>query len=286
MREYNKLVRDKIPDIIDNNGKDEVSITRVLSDDEYKIELMKKLEEEFKELKEALFIGNKESITEESADLIEVIRALNNDDLSIVLNKCYDKRDKRGGFNNKIFLERVINKKNNFLEEILTSDDVVEVINDNLDYLFNLIPELKNMVCFEHKHPHHHLDVWEHTLYALSMSTNDFEIRLALLFHDIGKPFSYVDDEVRHFPNHPKVSRKITEKILERLNYNKDFIDEVCYLVEYHDTPITLEEVINNKELMYKRFLVQYCDAYAHHPEKLTKRIKYLNKTRIYFKEN
>ena len=42
MQIYNKLVRDKIDEIINNNGKEE-AIIRILSDDEYKLELLKKL---------------------------------------------------------------------------------------------------------------------------------------------------------------------------------------------------------------------------------------------------
>ena len=50
------------------------------------------------------------------------------------------------------------------LEQILISDDVVESINDNIETLFSLIPELQPMVDFPHNHPHHHLDVWQHTV--------------------------------------------------------------------------------------------------------------------------
>lgn len=42
---------------------------------------------------------------------------------------------------------------------ILMNDDIAQSINDNLDYLLKVIPELKFMVGFEHKHPRHHLDV-------------------------------------------------------------------------------------------------------------------------------
>lgn len=172
------------------------------------------------------------------------------------------------------------------LEDILCSDDVVLSINNNLDYLFELIPELKAMVGFLHKHPHHNLDVWEHTLYALSLSVNDFEVRLVLLLHDIGKPHCYVEGDVRNFRGHPVVSSEMSRVILERLGFNSEFIEEVCYLVKYHDMPIKVSKVLENKELVIKRYLVQYCDAYAHHPLKLEKRVKYLKRTRDMLREN
>ena len=110
------------------------------------------------------------------------------------------------------------------LYDIILADDVVLAINNNIGYLLDIIPELKYMMGFDHKHPHHHLDVWNHTLYALSLSERDFEVRLALLLHDIGKPFSYQDGDVRHFKNHPDVSLKMTEEILKRIGFNKKYI--------------------------------------------------------------
>lgn len=71
------------------------------------------------------------------------------------------------------------------------------------------------MIGFDHKHPHHHLDVWEHTLYALDMSDKDFDLRLTLPFHDIGKPFSFVEKNgIRYFHNHPYISQNMTKIIL------------------------------------------------------------------------
>ena len=170
-----------------------------------------------------------------------------------------------------------------WLDEILTSENVVETIRKNSSLLFELIPELEKMVGFDHKHPHHHLDVWEHTLYALSLSPSRLDVRMALLFHDIGKPFSYTEGEVRHFHKHPEKSGEITEVVLRRLNYSDDFIKEICYLVSFHDEEIEKSEVKQNKSLLYKSFLVQQCDTLAHHPAKLSKRIKYLQKVRKYF---
>ena len=167
------------------------------------------------------------------------------------------------------------------------TDDNVKSINDNTKYLLELVPELAKTLNFNQMHPHHHLDLWHHTLYALSLSEKDFEVRLALLLHDIGKPYSYIEkDGIRHYPNHAEVSAIITEKILTRLNIYIYTIKRVVYLVRFHDTPITEKDIKINYELSYKRFLVQKCDALAHNPDKLTKRKIYLNKTKELLNNN
>lgn len=166
------------------------------------------------------------------------------------------------------------------LQKILLSDNIVESINENLDYLLQIIPEIRNMIGFEHKHPHHHLDVWNHTLLALSMSENQFDIRLCLLLHDIGKPFSYQDGEVRHFKNHPKVSAEMAKQILHRLGFDDDYNKYICYLIENHDNQISSGQINDNYELCLKLYEIQKCDALAHHPDKLEKRKDYLNKTK------
>lgn len=163
------------------------------------------------------------------------------------------------------------------LKHILLSEDVVNSINSNLNTLVKIIPEIKDMFNFPHNHPHHHLDVWNHTLLALSMSNNNFDIRLALLLHDIGKPHSYQDGEIRHFKGHPKVSSEIAYQILTRLEYPNSFINKVCYLILYHDDPMTEEQIINIPAISFERYLIQRCDSLAHNPQKLEKRIAYLS---------
>lgn len=165
------------------------------------------------------------------------------------------------------------------LYDILMSDDVILEVNKNLDYILKIIPEINYMIGFDHKHPHHHLDVWNHTLYALSLSEVDFDIRVALLFHDIGKPFSYQEGEIRHFHNHPSVSAEMTKKILERLDFKEDFINKICYLVKYHDTPISQKQMEQDYQLSLKLYKIQYCDAMAHNPNMLDRRKKYLEET-------
>jgi predicted house-cleaning noncanonical NTP pyrophosphatase (MazG superfamily) len=96
---YNKLVRDRIPEIIQANG--ELPITRTLDDQEYKHELIKKLDEEVAEFKADLSV-------EELADIQEVILALaevitGREELEKVRAQ---KAEKRGAFQDKIYLER------------------------------------------------------------------------------------------------------------------------------------------------------------------------------------
>ncbi|HAB66281.1 MAG TPA: hypothetical protein DCE23_02835 [Firmicutes bacterium] len=168
-----------------------------------------------------------------------------------------------------------MNKTN--LETILLSDNIVDEINNNLSTLLELIPEIKPMINFPQSHPHHHLDVWNHTLLALSKSKKDLTIRLSLLLHDIGKPHSYQDEEVRHFKNHANVSSIIAADILTRLEYPEDYITTICLLIKYHDTKITEEQITSNRDFYSILYQIQYCDALAHHPDKLEKRIAYLN---------
>lgn len=100
MKVYNKLVRDNIPEIMIENGA--TPVTRILTDEEYLIELNKKLLEEVNEYLES------ENI-EEIADIEEVLLAILNikgitrDNLEEIRKT---KVLKRGAFNKKIFLER------------------------------------------------------------------------------------------------------------------------------------------------------------------------------------
>lgn len=159
---------------------------------------------------------------------------------------------------------------------ILMSDDVITNINHHLEELLSIIPEIKDMINFPHNHPHHHLDVWEHTLFALSLSPMGFAVRIALLLHDIGKPHSYQDGQVRHFKGHPQVSADMAQIILKRLNFSDEEITKICYLIATHDEPINDQEIDDDYHLTITKFKIQFCDAMAHNPTKLEKRAEYL----------
>jgi len=70
----------------------------------------------------------------------------------------------------------------------------------------------------------------------------------------------------------------MSREILTRLGYEQEEIDDICYLVEHHDTIIDVDNLKTNTiELIKKQLYIQYCDAYAHHPDHIEKRIKKLN---------
>lgn len=101
---YNKLVRDRIPEIIDNSGKQCICTT--LPEDKYIAMLDAKLNEELAEYQESKSM-------EELADLLEVIRAVaiaRGSSIEEVEAIRRDKAAKRGGFEKKLLLTEVITK--------------------------------------------------------------------------------------------------------------------------------------------------------------------------------
>ena len=112
-RVFNKLVRDKIPKIIEDNG--EYALTEILNDKSFENAIDNKLLEEVKEVINA---KTKEDIKEELADLLEVIlkkAEINNIKFSEMEDARIQKKNKKGGFDNKIFL--VETKDQNYDDE-------------------------------------------------------------------------------------------------------------------------------------------------------------------------
>ncbi|MDQ0483991.1 nucleoside triphosphate pyrophosphohydrolase [Guptibacillus hwajinpoensis] len=102
MPTYNKLVRDRIPEIIQSNGN-KIN-TRILDEDEYKEELQLKLNEELQEYLEAMEDSH---AVEELADMLELIYSLvevHNSSFDELEEVRKEKRQVRGGFNERVYL--------------------------------------------------------------------------------------------------------------------------------------------------------------------------------------
>jgi putative nucleotidyltransferase with HDIG domain len=109
--------------------------------------------------------------------------------------------------------------------------------------LKNIIPELEEGIGCEQLGEHIY-DVWDHLLHALQHAADKnwpLEVRLAALFHDIGKPKTRRYDETKAggkgkytFYGHEVVGARMAKKILERLKFSKKETELVEKLVRNH----------------------------------------------------
>lgn len=129
------------------------------------------------------------------------------------------------------------------LVRLICGKDVGRVLTQFRDVFAEVMPPLAAMFDFDQKNPHHYLDVWRHTVRAVETAAPDPVVRLALLFHDIGKPASFSVDEkgIGHFYGHPAKSEVIAREILSQLRFDRATTDRVCLLVRWHDTDILPE---------------------------------------------
>lgn len=137
------------------------------------------------------------------------------------------------------------------LDRLLLGRHVGEVLRAHRRVLLPVLPELEAMFDFDQCNPHHHLDVFEHTVKAVECAKEVLTVRLALLLHDIGKPCCFTKDEkgIGHFYGHPSVSESMAESILKRLRYDRATMERVLLLIKYHDP------VIEPTEAAVKRWL-------------------------------
>ena len=108
------------------------------------------------------------------------------------------------------------------------------------DVLAAVLPELVPMFDCAQQNPHHLYDVWEHSVRAVGQMPAVPALRWAMLLHDCGKPACKTIDEkgVGHFYGHPKVSREIAERIVQRLRFSGAESARILLLVEQHDRPL------------------------------------------------
>jgi len=109
----------------------------------------------------------------------------------------------------------------------------------NSGLLYVMIPELSACSGVDQNKKYHKYDVFDHCLSACDNAENDLVIRLAALFHDVGKPQTRSeiekDGEVKvTFYNHEVVGSKVVRKILRRLKFDKETVSNVSNLVYHH----------------------------------------------------
>ncbi|MDO4281744.1 MAG: HD domain-containing protein [Peptococcaceae bacterium] len=106
-----------------------------------------------------------------------------------------------------------------------------------------IIPEMCHTVGFAQRGGHHFLDVFEHSILAVGVIDRELILRLTMLLHDIGKPFTWVEKaDYDAFDNHAEVGAKIANHILRALKYDNATRKAVVELIAHHNDGIIPDE--------------------------------------------
>lgn len=165
------------------------------------------------------------------------------------------------------------------LQGMLMSDtnDLLQTLR-SYQVLEYIIPFIKQIYDVSQESKWHSYDVFTHTDIALN-HTKGFTLteKLAVLFHDFGKPFTKRIDAQgnTHFPNHQLKSCDIAKEALYKMKYPKHIILECCTLIALHDDYIKADEqslrkllakLSMNYELAFSLIRIQTADACAKNP--------------------
>jgi len=113
------------------------------------------------------------------------------------------------------------------------------ILSHDLGILQYISPELEQGIGIDQNQAHSY-DVFEHNLRALQHAADkgwDTEVRIAAVFHDVGKPKSRRWGEDKHdwtFHGHEVVGARMVKKILEDLKFPRETIDKTEKLVRWH----------------------------------------------------
>ena len=175
------------------------------------------------------------------------------------------------------------------LVKLLCGQYAGRVLKKGVRIIGEVIPEVLPMVGFPQHNRHHIYDVWEHTVAAVDAAPQEKCLRLAALFHDIGKPGCFSVDEkgVGHFYGHAAVSEEITANVMSRLKFDKETKSHVRKLVACHDMQIeptakAVRRAMNklSPDILYDLLKLKRADNMAQSPQ-YRDRQKYYDEIRL-----
>ena len=171
--------------------------------------------------------------------------------LSLILeyaenNLEVDPEIKQEIINNKGLLKQV---KPEALYEVfkkfMVTENPAKYIREFKEVFFEFIPGLAKTFGFEQNNPWHIYDVFEHTMHVIENTAPNASLRIAALFHDLGKPNVYTEEtkqredgttyQVGHFFGHAKVSSVFFAEFAKQMNIPKEEQDLISKLIIYHD---------------------------------------------------
>ena len=140
------------------------------------------------------------------------------------------------------------------LKKIIVSNNVDKYMYEYREIFFEIIPELKECNGFNQHNDYHIYDVYTHTINVVKNVPKNIYIRLASIFHDIGKPrtFKLDENQVGHFLGHANISNDIFKNFADKYKLDNKTKKIVSDLVLYHEDDLSSK---NNKIYnFYKKF--------------------------------
>ena len=142
--------------------------------------------------------------------------------------------------------ERVFEELNRLLP-LLKAEDLIRFG----PILAAVIPELKPMLGFDQRSPHHAYDLFTHVAYVVAGVPAEQTIRWAALLHDIGKVPTFTQDETGrgHFYGHAPKGAEMAEEVLRQLKAPTALRQQAVLLIEKHMTRLQPDKKLLRRQL-------------------------------------
>ena len=184
----------------------------------------------------------KKRFSEDALRILRAMRFASQLGFGIEENTAAAMLELRGGLAN-ISAERIREE----LDKLLCGENCADVLLRFKDIIGQIIPEFKRCFGFQQHSRYHKYDVYEHIVRAVEAAPREsLVLRRTMFFHDIAKPLVFAQDEngEGHFKGHAQLGAEMTEKIMERLRYDKKTIKLTCALIDRHSDTISTEKQI------------------------------------------
>lgn len=162
----------------------------------------------------------------------------------------------------KVSKERIFTE----LNRLICGMDVRRVMMDFSDVFAEILPPLEVMIGYEQHCIYHNSTVYEHTARAVENAPAEPALRLAMLFHDMGKPLCKIEDMegAYHFPGHANESMRLADELLREYKSSNEMRERIITIVKYHDYPLDLSPK-HIRRLLAKVGMERFRDImYAH----------------------
>lgn len=168
-------------------------------------------------------------------DALRIMRALR---FASVLDFDIEENTRKAIFDNKKLLRNIAAERLfSELKKLLLGCNAEKVLLEYREVFAVIIPELEPCFDYPQNTKWHIYDVYTHIAKSVAQCPKKDYMRLAMLFHDIGKPHTRTVDfkGTDHFKGHPAKSAEIASRILRRFKVSNELYNKVIKLIEVHD---------------------------------------------------